>query len=188
MNQKAISKECANWIREKVKFKSNISVNRGIVGFLNINEDYTYMPLDGFTTVDLGSERGNDIFKMTMKIPAPYTQQYIKGFEEVWNDQEHMQDVTEKVLEHIELVYDENSPEFIYMITLYNIFSEFLEDIEDNLPNEATGFKDSQIWNKLYSFQKDAALAIIHKLEKFNGCILADSVGLGKTFTALSVI
>ncbi len=188
MNQKAISKECANWIREKVKFKSNISVNRGIVGFLNINEDYTYMPLDGFTTVDLGSERGNDIFKMTMKIPAPYTQQYIKGFEEVWNDQEHMQDVTEKVLEHIESVYDENSPEFIYMITLYNIFSEFLEDIEDNLPNEATGFKDSQIWNKLYSFQKDAALAIIHKLEKFNGCILADSVGLGKTFTALSVI
>lgn len=155
MNQKAISKECANWIREKVKFKSNISVNRGIVGFLNINEDYTYMPLDSFTTVDLGSERGNDIFKMTMKIPAPYTQQYIKGFEEVWNDQEHMQDVTEKVLEHIELVYDENSPEFIYMITLYNIFSEFLEDIEDNLPNEATGFKDSQIWNKLYSFQKD---------------------------------
>lgn len=188
MTQKAISKECAEWIRNKVKFKSNISATRGIVGFLNINEDYTYMPLDGFTTVDLGSERGNDIFKMTMKIPAPYTKQYIKGFEEVWNDKEHMKDVTEQVLEHIELVYEENSPEFIYMITLYHIFSEFLEDIEDNIPNEATGFKNSQVWNMLYSFQKDAALAIIHKLEKFNGCILADSVGLGKTFTALSVI
>ncbi len=188
MTQKAISKECAAWIREKVKFKSNISASKGIDGFLSINEDHTYMPLNGFTTVDLGSERGDDIFKMTMKVPAPYTKQYIKGFNEVWNDKEHMQDVTEKLLEHIELVYDENSPEFIYMITLYHIFSEFLEDIEDNLPNEATGFKDSQIWNKLYSFQKDAALAIIHKLEKFNGCILADSVGLGKTFTALSVI
>ncbi len=116
MTQKAISKECAEWIRNKVKFKSNISATRGIVGFLNINEDYTYMPLDGFTTVDLGSERGNDIFKMTMKIPAPYTKQYIKGFEEVWNDKEHMKDVTEQVLEHIELVYEENSPEFIYMI------------------------------------------------------------------------
>ena len=74
-------------------------------------------------------------------------------------------------------------------MTLYNIFSEFLDDIsEDVLPNEATGFKDSVIWNKLYNFQKDAALAIISKLEQYNGCILADSVGLGKTFTALAVI
>ena len=94
-----------------------------------------------------------------------------------------------KVLEHIETVYQENAPEFIYFITLYNIFSEFLEDInEDVLPNEKTGFRESVIWNKLYNFQKDAALAIINKLEKYNGCILADSVGLGKTFTALSVV
>lgn len=69
------------------------------------------------------------------------------------------------------------------------MFSEFLEDVsEDVLPNEATGFKNSKIWNMLYDFQKDAALAIINKLEKYNGCILADSVGLGKTFTALAVI
>lgn len=74
-------------------------------------------------------------------------------------------------------------------VTLYNIFSEFLEDVsEDHLPNEATGFKESKIWSMLYNFQKDAVLAIISKLEKFNGCILADSVGLGKTFTALAVI
>lgn len=77
----------------------------------------------------------------------------------------------------------------IYFITLYNVFSEFLEDVsEDVLPNEATGFKNSKIWNMLYDFQEDAALAIINKLEKYNGCILADSVGLGKTFTALAVI
>lgn len=187
MNQKAISKECAEWIRNKVKFKTNTTPN-GLFGFLNIDSDYSYYPLSGFTTSDLGTEKGNDLLTITTKVEAPYTERFVKGFDDLWNDQEYMRDVTEKVLEHIELVYDENSPEFIYMVTLYNIFSEFLEDIEDNLPNEATGFKDSQIWNKLYSFQKDAALAIIHKLEKFNGCILADSVGLGKTFTALSVI
>ncbi|HWQ88888.1 MAG TPA: helicase-related protein, partial [Desulfitobacteriaceae bacterium] len=74
-------------------------------------------------------------------------------------------------------------------ITLYNIFNEFLEDIsEDVLPNEATGFKGSAIWGKLYNFQKDAVIAIINKLELYNGCILADSVGLGKTYTALGVI
>ena len=100
-----------------------------------------------------------------------------------------MQDVTEEVMENISTVYKENSAKFIYFVILYNIFNEFLEDIsEDVLPNEATGFKDSQIWNKLYDFQKDAALSIINKLETYNGCILADSVGLGKTYTALAVI
>lgn len=99
-----------------------------------------------------------------------------------------MQDVTDEVIENISAAYNENSPDFIYFITLYNIFNEFLEDIsEDVLPNEATGFKESKVWNLLYNFQKDAALAIINKLEKYNGCILADSVGLGKTFTALAV-
>lgn len=100
-----------------------------------------------------------------------------------------LQEVTDEVVESITAAYNENSPDFIYFVTLYNIFNEFLEDVsEDVLPNEATGFKDSKIWGMLYNFQKDAALAIINKLEKYNGCILADSVGLGKTFTALSVI
>lgn len=100
-----------------------------------------------------------------------------------------LQEVTDEVIESITAAYNENSPDFIYFVTLYNIFNEFLENIsEDVLPNEATGFKDSKIWGMLYNFQRDAALAIINKLEKYNGCILADSVGLGKTFTALSVI
>ena len=109
--------------------------------------------------------------------------------ESVWNDRTKLQDVTEEVIESITAAYNENSAEFLYFVALYNIFSEFLEDIsEDVLPNEATGFKESKIWKLLYDFQKDAALAIINKLEKYNGCILADSVGLGKTFTALLLL
>ena len=99
------------------------------------------------------------------------------------------QDVTEAVIAGLSAAYRENAPEFIYFLTLYNIFHEFLEDIsEDELPNEATGFRESQVWQMLYSFQRDAMLAIVGKLEKFNGCILADSVGLGKTLTALAVV
>lgn len=191
LTQKAIARECAEWIKTKVTFKSNTTAeNMG--GFLNVesgNLEITYMPLGGFTTVDIGCERGNNSYNMVTKIPAPHSQEFIRLFESVWNDRTKLQDVTEDVIESITAAYNENSAEFLYFVALYNIFNEFLEDIsEDFLPNEATGFKESKIWNMLYDFQKDAALALINKLEKYNGCILADSVGLGKTYTALSVI
>ena len=191
LTQKAIAKECAEWIRQKVHFKTNVS-QRQMPGFLNVKKEnfqFTYMPFNEFTTTELGCERGNDIFQLIQRLPSPYSEAYLKNFNDFWEDKEKSEDVTDAIIENIENVYRENSPDFIYFVTLYNIFNEFLEDIsEDVLPNEATGFKSSQIWNKLYNFQKDAALAIINKLETYNGCILADSVGLGKTFTALSVI
>lgn len=187
LTQKAIAKECAEWIRQKVTFKSNIT-NENMMGFINV-DDKNYMPINGFTTVDLGCERGNNAYSMIQKTGTPISESYMKIFEDLWNDKQRLQDVTDEVLDNITAAYNENSPDFIYFVTLYNIFNEFLEDIsEDVLPNEATGFKDSRIWNLLYNFQRDAALAIINKLEKYNGCILADSVGLGKTFTALAVI
>ena len=187
LTQKAIAKECADWIRQKVTFKSNIT-SENMMGFINL-DNKNYMPINGFTTIDLGCERGNNAYNVVQKTEVPFAQAYIDIFESLWNDQRKLQEVTDEVIDNITAAYNENAPEFIYFVTLYNIFSEFLEDIsEDVLPNEATGFKESKIWNMLYNFQKDAALAIINKLEKYNGCILADSVGLGKTFTALAVI
>ena len=191
MTQKAIAKECADWIRRKAKFRSN-TTGENMGGFMVVDskdEQTAYMPLNGFTTVDIGCERGNNSYNMVNSIEAPFSTQYIQLFDTLWNDKDKLQDVTDVVIENITTAYNENSPELIYFITLYNVFSEFLEDVsEDVLPNEATGFKQSKIWNMLYDFQKDAALAIINKLEKYNGCILADSVGLGKTFTALAVV
>ena len=191
LSQKAIARECADWIRRKACFKTNVSTGV-LTGFMNIvSEDakYTYMPFNEFTTTELGCERGNNMCPTSMRMPSPFADEYIRNFNELWNNAENFKDVTETIIDNISTVYKENAPDFIYFVTLYNIFNEFLEDIsEDVLPNEATGFKNSVIWNKLYNFQKDACLAIINKLEKYNGCILADSVGLGKTFTALSVI
>jgi len=191
LTQKAIARECADWIRDKVQIKS-IDSNEQMGGFLNLKNDentFTYIPFNEFTTTELGCERGNNIYQMINRLSSPESKEYLKIFDELWNDSAKFKDVKDIVVENIENIYKENSPDFIYFVTLYNIFNEFLEDIsEDILPNEATGYKNSVIWNKLYNFQKDAALAIINKLEKYNGCILADSVGLGKTFTALAVI
>ena len=187
MTQRAIAKECAEWVRKKAIFKSNVT-SENMMGFMNVDSN-SYMPINGFTTIDLGCERGNNAYYPIQKTNTPMSQFYLDLFEQIWNDEARLQEVTDEVIDSITTVYNENSPDYIYFVTLYNIFNEFLEDVsEDVLPNEATGFKDSKIWNLLYNFQRDAVLAIINKLEKYNGCILADSVGLGKTFTSLAVI
>lgn len=191
LNQQAIAKECAEWINSKVKFKSNISGEHmaPFMAVRNGEDEAAYVPFNNFTTADLGADRGNSAYSVTTKIHAPASRQFIDTFESVWNEAGKLADVTESVLENITAAYKENSPELIYFTALYNIFNEFLEDLNaDFLPNEATGFKESQIWKKLYDFQKDAVIGCISKLERHNGCILADSVGLGKTFSALGVI
>ena len=192
LTQKAIAQECANWIRKKAKFKSNKS-DAQMQPFACIKDrdkETIYQSLHGFTAVDLGYERGDAISNLVSKIDeAPHTTTYLNLFDQIWNDTEKLDDVTDRLCEHIASVYQENSPERIYFLILYNIFNEFLDDInEDVLPNDKTGYQDSLIWQKLFNFQRDAATGIINKLETYNGCILADSVGLGKTFSALAVI
>lgn len=190
LNGRAIAKECANWIRSKAKFKSNINDNP-IQKFMNINDRITYLNVDEFSSAGLGYQKDNTIFNPVTKIDENYdiTKGYLNSFNEMWNNENILKDVTDEVVDYISDLYKENASEFIYYVILYNIFKEFLMDVsEDDLANERTGFKESVIWNTLYDFQKDAVLGLINKLEKYNGCILADSVGLGKTFTALAVI
>ncbi|MBP7652165.1 DEAD/DEAH box helicase family protein [Candidatus Dependentiae bacterium] len=189
---KAIAKECKKWIEQKVTFKTNLG-NKYIQPHItldNTDNRFVYMGINEFSSAGFGYEKDNSILHQIIKTDDfETTKQYIKNFEEIWNDDNILKNVTDEVVEYITNLYKENSPEFIYYLTLYNIFDEFLEDIsEDELANEKTGFKKSIIWNKLYDFQKDAVLGIINKLERHNGCILADSVGLGKTFSALGVI
>ena len=192
LTQRAIARECAEWIRQKATFKSN-KTSAAMQSFACVDKKdsaVVYMPINGFTAVDLGYQKGDAVSNFINRIDeAPMTQTYLDLFDQIWNDEAKLEDVTQRIIEHITTVYKENSPERIYFLMLYNVFNEFLEDLnEDVLPNDLTGFKETLIWNKLYNFQKDAATGIINKLETYNGCILADSVGLGKTFTALAVI
>lgn len=192
LTQRAIARECADWMRRKATFRSNKTKApmQQFACVQNGQEEIAYMPLHGFTAVDLGYQRGDAVSNIVNRVDeSTFTATYLQLFEQIWNDPEKLEDVTSAICDHIDSVYQENSPERIYFLMLYNIFSEFLSDIdEDVLPNDRTGYQDTLVWNKLFNYQKDAAIGLINKLETYNGCILADSVGLGKTFTALAVI
>lgn len=192
LTQRAVARECADWIRKKAKFRSN-TTKAPMQQFMHLSGsegEVAYMPISGFTVVDLGYQNGDSFSNFVTRFDDPaHAKMYLHLFDQIWSDQEKVNDVTAAICEHIESVYQENSPERIYFMMLYNIFQDFLEDVdEDVLPNDLTGYRDSVVWNKLFNYQKDAATGIINKLETYNGCILADSVGLGKTFTALAVI
>ncbi len=190
LTQKAVATECADWIRRKAAFKS-CEGEGGLSSKLVVSkadDDVAYVPFDEFTTRKLGCDPSAARADTTIRCDTVQSRALLSDFDAAWNSPE-LHDVTDAVIDGITAMYQENAPELIYYMALYRIFSEFLDDVsEDVLPNEGTGFRESAIWGKLYDFQRDAALSIINKLETYNGCILADSVGLGKTFTALAVI
>lgn len=191
LTQKAIARECAEWIRKKARFKSiNIETDEMPNGMRIETDDDTVAVdrLKNFDRKELGYD--SSLFKTTRNIyHAPLSLSYLDEFDSLWQNDEYFRDVTEEFLETLNLAHKEHSPEFLYYVMLYNLFSEFLEDINDDcIPNEQVGYKNTKLWNLLYDFQQDAVKSIISKLEKYNGCILSDSVGLGKTFTALAVM
>src|SRR5690554_2764166 len=193
LNQRAIALECSKWVRDKVVFKSNVDSTNTINGMIHLENGETdgaaYSGISSFTSSDLGITHKKGFPTLIQKSKFPQSSAYLEYFNQIWENKEDLKDVTLQVQEYFENAFKENSPEFIYFITLYNIFNDFLDDISmENLPNDQIGFKESVIWNKLYNFQKDAVIGAINKLEKYKGCILADSVGLGKTFSALGVI
>jgi len=192
MRQSAIAKECAEWLSEKAEIKSLKRENPAQPRLIHIDNGNDSVCINGsvdFTTDGLGITPSNRIDSNTCMYGNEFTYVYLQMFDELWNNSSAVEDVKEKVLEHMQVLYKENTPEFIYFITLYNVFREYLGELtEDNILKTKTGIKETLIWNKLYKFQRDGVIGAIDKIERYNGCIIADSVGLGKTFTALAII
>lgn len=198
LNQRALARACTSWLREKVTFRSVQREHMLQLTPSYIVEDSAVSPhlLTGqgatFTLEGLGVERRPDTLTMMTHCAGDEAKAQVEflmaTFESVWADDTKTCDVTEQIAHQVEALYTENAPEFIYFLTLYHIFRRFLLENQDHNPREDTGFFESVIWGKLYDFQKDAVIGAIRKLEKYNGCIIADSVGLGKTFEALAVI
>lgn len=193
LDQNRIAKECAKWLAEKADIK--IAKNPRAFGqnlLLAQGKNGDAIGIQGssaFTSTGFGYSESNRFHMNMCAKDAPSIEAMLEWFETIWNDPSAVEDAKAMLLESIDVLVKDQSPEFIYFLTLYNIFKDFLEDInEENIIKSKTGFKDTIVWNKLYKFQRDGVLGAIDKLEKYNGCIIADSVGLGKTFEALAVI
>ncbi|MEY2665717.1 MAG: hypothetical protein RLZZ480_822, partial [Candidatus Parcubacteria bacterium] len=192
LTQSVIARECADWIRDKVEFRSLKKADVSRARAIHIQNKEKASLVQGtldFTSTGLGYTPSRTLEMNVFSDDKDATRELLSWFDEIWTDPTMTEAVTDEVLHSMETVYKENSPQFLYFVTLYNIFREYLEDInEDNIVKSKTGIKDTLIWSKLYRFQRDGVLGAIDKLEKHNGCIIADSVGLGKTFEALAVI
>lgn len=193
LNQTNIARECAEWLKNKAEIKSLKFPNPAQPRLIHIeNPTKENVAISGtvdFTTDALGVTPSNRIDNNICMIGNAETQSFLQMFDTYWNNPEFVVDVKEQILEQMKTIYKENTPEFIYFITLYSVFNDYLDELtEDKILKTRTGFKDTTIWNMLYKFQKDGVIGAIEKIEKFNGCIIADSVGLGKTFTALAII
>lgn len=193
MNTSFIARNLVKLVNEKVNFHelSNDKDANGTFTIYNGEKDNVVVPNFKNFTSDVLGETDSDDFTVHMAAldDDALIKQFQNNFDKIWNDPMKSKDVTDKVINKIKTIYKENSPEWIYFVSLYHIFHDKLNELDEGAiaPNNSD-FKNSIIWNKLYDFQKDGVMGLIRKLEKYNGAILADSVGLGKTFSALAVI
>ena len=193
MTQGSIAKECSNWINEKVDVKCFKTENSSQPRMIIVeNEDNKSLCINGtidFTTDGFGITSSNRKDSSTATYEKNYNDMFLNLFNDTWENEVELIDVKQQLLDEMEVIYKENPGEFVYFVSMYHLFKDYLGELrEENVVKEGTRFKETQIWNKLYKFQKDAVIGAIDKIERYNGCIIADSVGLGKTFTALAII
>ena len=191
LNQSYIARELAKWVKKKVEIKTlkNTKMNGALC---HIDSGGKSVSITGATSLSgpsLGYINSKPMYLNIYTDDNELNSTLKSKFNEIWNNEDLLKDVKKDILNKIKYLYKDNSPEFLYFITLYNIFKDFLEENENKeVIKSRTGFKDTEVWNRLYNFQKDGVVGAINKIETYGGCIIADSVGLGKTFEALAII
>ena len=192
LNQAYLAREFSKWLKKKGEVKTFVKKNMMDSLYYvesNNEEDVCLKGPSTFSAPGLGYVNSESVMLNQMVVETKFNQQIKNEIDMIWDNEKMVKDVKAAVLKKLEGLYEDHSPEFLYFVTLYNIFKTFLEENEQGeVIQSATGFKNTVVWNKLYNFQRDGVVGAINKINKFGGCIIADSVGLGKTFEALAVI
>lgn len=190
LNQKAIANEFVCWLEEKASVRLVKQAGAVHQHITHVSSSSNSLAISGaqFNGQGIGLTETNG-FDMISLASSDQAKELLSFFNRVWSSKGQVIEAKDQLKAELSKLTADNTPQFIYFLTLYNIFKDFVGDLqEENILKTKTGFKDTIVWNKLYKFQRDGVLGAIDKLENFNGCIIADSVGLGKTFEALAVI
>ncbi len=191
LDQKVVAKEFANWIKSKTEVKAvpPLHVPSNLIHLQMGSDGFAISGMPTLTPEGLGDVPPSGFQMNTGFSDANTTISLLGWFDAIWNDKNVVDTITKDLIRQLDWIASDQPASFVYYLTLFNLFKNYLEDIdEDTVIREKTGFKNTTVWNKLYKYQKDGVVGAIDKLEKHNGCIIADSVGLGKTFSALAVI
>jgi len=193
LEQKRVARDCAEWMRKKVDIKSirHAQLLHGkMYHIANAGVEEAILGSSNFTVRGLGLGAGNNNIELNLEVDSNRDRRDLKiWFDELWNDSALVEDVKAEVLQYLGQLYQNHAPEFIYYKTLFHVFENFLADQEKGgLLDQNIKIVDTEIWKACFEFQRDGVKGAINKILKHNGCILADSVGLGKTFEALAVI
>lgn len=191
LNQSYIARELAKWVKKKVEIKTlkNTKMNGALCHIDSGGKSVSITGANSLSGPSLGYINSKPMYLNIYTDDNELNYTLKSKFNEIWNNEDLLKDVKKDILNKIKYLYKDNSPEFLYFITLYNIFKDFLEENDNKeVIKSRTGFKDTEVWNRLYNFQKDGVVGAINKIETYGGCIIADSVGLGKTFEALAII
>ena len=192
LHQRDVARRCAAWIESKVEIRSIKEANLLHGKLYHVDDgrrDHALMGSSNFTMRGLGLSHAPNI-ELNMIVDSDRDRSDLKAwFDELWSDTALVEDVKAQVLEYLTQLYVNHPPEFIYFKTLFHVFEKFLSGLDEQSQFfENTAITDTEIWKTLFDFQKDGVKGAIQKIDTHNGCILADSVGLGKTYSALAVI
>lgn len=192
LRQRQVAFDCAEWIKKKVEIRSVLDANFVHGKMYHVDDgrrEHAIVGSSNFTRRGLGISSTPNI-ELNLIVDSDRDRTDLKiWFDAIWNDDQLVSDVKDEVLRYLEQLYVNHSPEFVYFKTLYHVFERFISGQDaDAALFEQTAIVDTEIWKALFDFQKDGAKGAIHKINSHNGCILADSVGLGKTYSALAVI
>lgn len=186
-----LAKECKRWIEKKVEVRrapgsvpqatmiagSKSSAGKALIGSC------------GFTTDGLGITPGNQFGLVQSSETEEECKQLSTWFSNQWDSLGASSDAKGKFVTELDKIIRDKEPSLIYYLVLYHLFRDLGHELdEERIVKSGTGIKNTKVWNKLYKFQRDGVIGAIDKLERLGGCIIADSVGLGKTFEALAII
>ena len=193
LNQKHLALQCAQWIGSNAVAVRSVSKANFLHGKLYLTESPRgaagVVGSSNFTKTGLGASENSNLEINLATADSATLGELRDWFDKLWNDKHLTRDVKQEVLNALNRIGKDHAPEIIYFKTLYELFRKEIEARREGEQRlQDTHLYDTAIWNALYEFQKDGAKSVISRLRQHNGCILADSVGLGKTYTALAVI